>query len=121
MITNSSTAPSKIVCRDVWKIFGRTPERVLKAISDEPSNVRMLEETGHVAAVRGVSFEVKKGETFVVMGLSGSGKSTLVRCISRLTDPTHGEILVDGRDVLKMNEDELRQLRRHKVSMVFQN
>jgi glycine betaine/proline transport system ATP-binding protein len=117
----SQTTPSKIVCRDVWKIFGRTPDRILKALAADPSNTRVLEETGHVAAVRGVSFEVKKGETFVVMGLSGSGKSTLVRCISRLTDPTHGEILVDGRDVLKMDEEELRQLRRHKVSMVFQN
>jgi glycine betaine/proline transport system ATP-binding protein len=117
----SQTTPPKIICRDVWKIFGRTPDRVLKALADDPSNLRILEETGHVAAVRGVSFEVRKGETFVVMGLSGSGKSTLVRCISRLTDPSHGEILVEGRDVLKMNEEELRQLRRHKVSMVFQN
>jgi glycine betaine/proline transport system ATP-binding protein len=117
----SETTSSKIICRDIWKIFGRTPDRVLKALVDDPSNLRILEETGHVAAVRGVSFEVRKGETFVVMGLSGSGKSTLVRCISRLTNPTHGEILVDGRDVLKMKEDELRELRRHKVSMVFQN
>ena len=101
----SQSEPSKITCRDVWKIFGRTPDRVLKALTEDPSNLRILEETGHVAAVRGVSFEVRKGETFVVMGLSGSGKSTLVRCISRLTDPTHGEILVDGRDVLKMNEE----------------
>jgi glycine betaine/proline transport system ATP-binding protein len=118
------TAPAEsptIVCRDVWKIFGRTPERVLRQITDAQSSMRILEETGHVAAVRGVSFEVKKGETFVVMGLSGSGKSTLVRCISRLTDPTHGEILVDGQDVLKMDEPALRELRRHKVSMVFQN
>ena len=110
-----------IVCRDVWKIFGRTPERVLESIRGDQSAGRILEETGHVVAVRGVSFEVKKGETFVVMGLSGSGKSTLVRCISRLTDPTRGEILVDGQDVLKMGEQELRELRRHKVSMVFQN
>jgi glycine betaine/proline transport system ATP-binding protein len=117
----SQSTPPKIICRDVWKIFGRTPDRVLKALVDDPANTRILEETGHVAAVRGVSFEVKQGETFVVMGLSGSGKSTLVRCISRLTDPTRGEILVDGRDVLKMEDDELRELRRHKVSMVFQN
>jgi glycine betaine/proline transport system ATP-binding protein len=117
----SETAPSKIVCRDVWKIFGRTPERVLQAISAEQSAGRILEETGHVVAVRGVSFEVKKGETFVVMGLSGSGKSTLVRCISRLTDPTRGEILVDGQDILKMDDAQLRELRRHKISMVFQN
>jgi glycine betaine/proline transport system ATP-binding protein len=114
-------APSKIICRDVWKIFGRTPERVLQQITDDHSSMRILEETGHVAAVRGVSFEVKQGETFVVMGLSGSGKSTLVRCISRLTDPTRGAILVDGQDVLQMDDAQLRELRRHKVSMVFQN
>jgi glycine betaine/proline transport system ATP-binding protein len=111
----------KIVCRDVWKIFGHNPERVLQAISAEQSSGRILEETGHVVAVRGVSFEVKKGETFVVMGLSGSGKSTLVRCISRLTDPTRGEILVDGQDILKFDEARLRELRRHTISMVFQN
>jgi glycine betaine/proline transport system ATP-binding protein len=112
---------AKIVCRDVWKIFGRAPERVLAAITADQSGGRVLEQADHVIAVRGVSFEVQKGETFVVMGLSGSGKSTLVRCISRLTDPTCGEILVDRQDVLKMNDAELRELRRHKVSMVFQN
>jgi glycine betaine/proline transport system ATP-binding protein len=115
------TEPVKIVCRDVWKIFGRSPERVMRQIRDAQSSKRLLEETGHVAAVRGVSFQVKQGETFVVMGLSGSGKSTLVRCLSRLTDPTHGEVLVDGQDVLKMDENALRELRRHKISMVFQN
>jgi glycine betaine/proline transport system ATP-binding protein len=109
------------VCRDVWKVFGRAPERVIGAITPEQTHAQVLEQTGHVVAVRGVSFEVGKGETFVVMGLSGSGKSTLVRCISRLTDPTRGEILIDGQDILKMNEADLRELRRHKVSMVFQN
>jgi glycine betaine/proline transport system ATP-binding protein len=93
----------------------------MRTISSEHSAGRILEETGHVVAVRGVSFEARKGETFVVMGLSGSGKSTLVRCISRLTDPTRGEILMDGQDVLKMSDEQLRELRRHKVSMVFQN
>ena len=112
---------AKIICRDVWKVFGRTPERVLSALAADQSHAQVLEQTGHVVAVRGVSFEVKKGETFVVMGLSGSGKSTLVRCISRLTDPTRGEILFDGRDILTMGEEELRELRRHKISMVFQN
>lgn len=112
---------AKIICRDVWKVFGRTPERVLSALAADQSHAQVLEQTGHVVAVRGVSFEVKKGETFVVMGLSGSGKSTLVRCISRLTDPTRGEILFDGRDILTMGDEELRELRRHKISMVFQN
>lgn len=119
----SEIAPSasKIICRDVWKIFGPAPERMWRAITAEQPNSKMLEQAGHIVAVRNVSFEVKQGETFVVMGLSGSGKSTLVRCISRLTDPTHGEILVDGQDVLKMDEAQLLELRRHKISMVFQN
>ncbi|HNP85551.1 MAG TPA: glycine betaine/L-proline ABC transporter ATP-binding protein [Kouleothrix sp.] len=119
-MSETSSEP-KIACRDVWKVFGRTPERVLSAISPEQTHAQVLEQTGHVVAVRGVSFDVRKGETFVVMGLSGSGKSTLVRCISRLTDPTRGEILFDGRDIMQMSETELRELRRHKISMVFQN
>ena len=72
-------------------------------------------------AVRDVSFNVREGETFVIMGLSGSGKSTLVRCISRLIEPTRGEILVDGEDLLSMNKKQLRDIRRHKMGMVFQH
>jgi glycine betaine/proline transport system ATP-binding protein len=111
----------KIVCRNVWKIFGKSPEQILGTVTDEQSNAHIQERTGHVIAVRGVSFAVKRGETFVVMGLSGSGKSTLVRCISRLTEPTAGEVLIDGDDVLKMDDDALRTVRRTKVAMVFQN
>ena len=105
-------------CRNVWKIFGRYPAKALRALraGDEPSAA-----SGNVVAVRDVSFDVKRGETFVVMGLSGSGKSTLVRCISRLTEPDAGEVLIDGQDVLKMNEEALRELRRQRISMVFQN
>lgn len=72
-------------------------------------------------AVKDVSFDVGEGEIFVVMGLSGSGKSTLVRCVSRLIEPTDGQIIVDGQDVMAMNEKQLRELRRHKISMVFQH
>ena len=117
----TTTPPVTISCRDVWKVFGRTPERVLQQIDPAMSSGQILDQTGHVVAVRGVSFDVHQGETFVVMGLSGSGKSTLLRCISRLTDPTRGEILVDGQDVLAMGPKQLRELRRHKISMVFQN
>jgi glycine betaine/proline transport system ATP-binding protein len=94
---------------------------VLASFAPDQPGGRLVEHNDHVVAVRGVSFEVQRGETFVVMGLSGSGKSTLVRCISRLTDPTRGAVLLDGRDLLKMDEDELREVRRHKISMVFQN
>lgn len=120
-MTPTASAAIEVACRDVWKIFGRHPERILPTITPEQSSAEVMEKTGHMVAVRGVSFEVKKGETFVVMGLSGSGKSTLVRCISRLTDATRGEILIGGQDVMRMREPELREVRRHKISMVFQN
>ncbi|WP_240472010.1 quaternary amine ABC transporter ATP-binding protein [Pseudarthrobacter phenanthrenivorans] len=81
----------------------------------------MLERTSCVAAVRNLSFDVAKGEVFVVMGLSGSGKSTLIRCLTRLIEPTSGQVLVDGNDVLQAGVAELRELRRRKVSMVFQH
>jgi glycine betaine/proline transport system ATP-binding protein len=111
-----------LVCRDIWKIFGRTPDKAYRALADRASDESgRLDYPEHVIAVRGVSFEVRKGETFVVMGLSGSGKSTLVRCISRLAEPTAGEVIVDGQNVLKMDETALRELRRHTISMVFQN
>ena len=114
-----AAAPA-IVCRELWKIFGPTPERVYRALVADPA-ARAPEHEGHVVAVRGVSFEVRRGETFVVMGLSGSGKSTLVRCLSRLAEPTGGAVLIDGEDVLRLSEAGLRELRRRKVSMVFQN
>jgi glycine betaine/proline transport system ATP-binding protein len=84
------------------------------------TRAQVLESTGHVLAVRDVSFDVQDGEIFVVMGLSGSGKSTLIRCLSRLVDPTRGAILVNGDDVTQMNDEQLRLLRRNKMSMVFQ-
>ncbi|MCS6847919.1 MAG: betaine/proline/choline family ABC transporter ATP-binding protein [Anaerolineae bacterium] len=109
-----------LVCTAVWKIFGPAPEKAYAAIAAEAATGK-LAYPDHVIAVRDVSFEVRKGETFVVMGLSGSGKSTLVRCLTRLTEPTAGEILIEGQDVRRMNDEALRNLRRHKVSMVFQN
>ena len=80
-----------------------------------------MAQTGCVLAVRDVSFHVREGETFVIMGLSGSGKSTLVRCLGRLIEPTRGEILIDGEDLLAMNKQQLRDIRRHKMGMVFQH
>lgn len=118
---NATASSLEISCHDIWKVFGRHPERVLQMLTASQTRSQVLATTGHVLGVRGVSFDVRKGETFVVMGLSGSGKSTLVRCISRLTDPTRGEILIHGQDILKLDEKQLRELRRHKISMVFQN
>jgi len=111
----------KIRCRNLWKVFGRNPDRILRDLDPALSRKQVQENTGHVIAVKDVSFEVQQGETFVVMGLSGSGKSTLVRCISRLVEPTAGQIVIDGADVTAMSERQLIDLRRHKMSMVFQH
>ena len=108
-----------ILCQNLWKVFGPDPESVLNAVNDGVSKQEILEQTGHVIAVKDVSFEVHENEIFVVMGLSGSGKSTLVRCINRLIEPTKGTVLIEGADITQMSESELKELRRHKLSMVF--
>ena len=113
--------PAKIVCKNIWKIFGTYPKRTLDTIDRSLSRAEVQAQTGHVIAVKDVSFEIKKGETFVVMGLSGSGKSTLVRCISRLIDATAGEMIIDGEDIMTYNEAQLTELRRFRMSMVFQH
>ncbi|GAB4579194.1 MAG: hypothetical protein Fur0022_19320 [Anaerolineales bacterium] len=110
----------KVELQHLWKIFGPNPQYVLEKLNNGHSRAEVLRETGHVLAVRDVSFNVGQGEIFVVMGLSGSGKSTLVRCLSRLIDPTAGKVLINGKDVTAMPEDDLRELRRRTVSMVFQ-
>ncbi len=115
-----SDAP-KISCRGLWKVFGPHAERIMRELDPASSRTEVQERTGHVIAVKDVSFEVQEGETFVVMGLSGSGKSTLVRCISRLVEPTDGHIVIDGADVMAMSERQLIGLRRHQMSMVFQH
>jgi len=111
----------KIICKNVWKIFGSYPERTLENLDYSLSRAEVQVQTGHVIGVNDVSFDIKKGETFVVMGLSGSGKSTLVRCISRLIEPTAGEIFVDGENIMTYNNAQLIELRRFRMSMVFQH
>ncbi|MBV2355800.1 glycine betaine/L-proline ABC transporter ATP-binding protein [Streptomyces sp. J2-1] len=106
----------------LWKVFGPKADTVpadpeLAAL--DPADLR--ERTGCTAAVRDVTFDVRRGEVFVVMGLSGSGKSTLVRCLTRLIEPTAGTIAIDGEDVRAMNPARLRELRRHRAAMVFQH
>jgi glycine betaine/proline transport system ATP-binding protein len=110
-----------ISCRNVWKVFGPDPQHALTTITDGMSKEEVLEKTGHVVAVKDASFDVRKGEVFVVMGLSGSGKSTIIRCLNRLIEPTAGEIIVDGVDISTLNRSELMMLRRHKMCMVFQH
>ena len=111
----------KIVCNNIWKVFGPNPERTLRDMDRSLSRAEIQETTGHVVAVRDVSFKVQEGETFVVMGLSGSGKSTFVRCLSRLIDPTAGQVLIDGQDITTVSHSQLTDLRRNKMSMVFQH
>ena len=115
------TTATKIVCNNIWKIFGPNPEKTLKELDSALTRAQVQEQTGHVVAVKDMTFKVEQGETFVVMGLSGSGKSTLVRCLSRLIEPTAGEVLIDGDDVVKMSQGQLTDLRRNKLSMVFQH
>lgn len=115
------SATQKILCKNVWKVFGPHPERTLASIDRGLSRAEVQEQTGHVVAVKDVSFEVQTGECFVVMGLSGSGKSTLVRCLSRLIEPTAGEVIIDGEDITKMPRKALLELRRRKMAMVFQH
>ena len=110
-----------VACHHVWKVYGPKADRIIGSPEASLPRQELLEKTGCVAAVRDISFDVAPGEVFVVMGLSGSGKSTLVRCISRLIEPTAGEVLIDGNDVLTMDDERLRDLRRRKVSMVFQH
>src|ERR671921_1437419 len=105
----------------LWKVFGPKAGRVVGTALADLSRAELRTRTGCVAAVRDVSFDVQAGEVFVVMGLSGSGKSTLVRCLTRLIEPTAGTVELDGVDVTNASESELRDLRRNRVSMVFQH
>jgi len=111
----------KISCKNVWKVFGANPRQAIESIDDTMTKKEILEETGNVIAVKDVSFDVHEGEIFVVMGLSGSGKSTLVRCFNGLYTPTKGNVIIDGADLATMGKKELRMIRRHKISMVFQH
>ena len=105
----------------LFKVFGANPDRAMEQIADGRSSKEIFQETGHMVAVSDVSLSVPKGEIFVIMGLSGSGKSTLIRCLNRLIEPSAGKITIDGEDVTAMPATRLRELRRTRVAMVFQN
>ena len=117
----AETPEAAISVRNLWKIFGPRADRIIGTPDAELDRDELRRRTGCTAAVRDISFDVAPGEVFVVMGLSGSGKSTLVRCLTRLIEPTGGEVLVDGEDVRTCDERRLRELRRHKFAMVFQH
>ena len=106
----------------LWKVFGGGDHRrAIEMATAGASRHEIQAVTGQTVAVRDMSFDVERGETFVVMGLSGSGKSTLIRCLSRLVEPTSGTVRIDGDDVTAMDDAALRRLRRSKLSMVFQH
>ena len=111
---------SKIEINNVYQIFGPKPNQVLEMVKGGSGKDEILEKTGHTVGLDNVSLKIEEGETFVCMGLSGSGKSTLIRHLNRLIDPTDGEILVEGTNVMSLNKEKLIEFRRHKMSMVFQ-
>lgn len=116
----------RVSCRNLWKVFcAEAVSKLAAARKTTPEDARAVADAlrvkGCIPAVCDVSFDVHPGEIFVIMGLSGSGKSTVVRCLSRLIEPTAGEVLVDGQNILTLSEPELIELRRHRMGMVFQN
>jgi len=111
---------AQIEVKNVYKIFGNDPQKILPMVQEGATKEDILEKTGHTVGLDNVSISVEEGETFVCMGLSGSGKSTLIRHINRLIDPTSGEVSVDGTNVMSLNQKDLIEFRRHKMSMVFQ-
>ena len=116
--------PVKLKCRNIWKVYGDQPDQFFPNPNGSLDNVdqvfQAIRDSGHIGAACNVSFDVHEGEIFVIMGLSGSGKSTMIRCLSRLVEPTVGEVFFDGEDVLKFSEEALIDFRRHKMGMVFQ-
>ncbi|MCC6082319.1 quaternary amine ABC transporter ATP-binding protein [Bacillus thuringiensis] len=111
---------TKVRVENVTKVFGKHPQRALFLLKEGKSKSEILKETGMNVGVKKATFEVYSGEIFVIMGLSGSGKSTLVRMLNQLIKPTAGHIYIDGEDIATMGKEELRRVRRTKMSMVFQ-
>jgi glycine betaine/proline transport system ATP-binding protein len=122
---NTISGDIKLSCRNLWKVYGSQPGDFFNgsdgAMANTSDHIDHIRNTGHIAAACNVSFDVQEGEIFVIMGLSGSGKSTVVRCLSRLVEPTAGEVIFDGEDLLKASQAELIEIRRHKMGMVFQH
>ncbi len=118
--SDTSDRPT-ITVRGLWKIFGPAEHRIIGTPTADLGRDELRRTTGSNIAVRDVSFDVSPGEVFVVMGLSGSGKSTLIRCLTRLIEPTAGEVLFDGEDIGAASQSRLRELRRHRLAMVFQH
>ena len=121
----ASKTKIKLSCQNIWKIYGDDPNQFFNnkigLVDDANGLARDISASNHIVANANVSFDVHEGEIFVIMGLSGSGKSTIVRCLSRLVEPTAGTILLDGENLLAKSPEELTDVRRHKMGMVFQS
>lgn len=121
---NAESADTKLSCRNVWKVYNETfsPYFEQEVANADPQTLsQRMRGDGAIPAAVDVSFDVSVGEIFVIMGLSGSGKSTIVRCLSRLVEPSHGAVLLDGQDLLQKSPKELIEIRRHDIGMVFQS
>ena len=121
ILNTSPTTEAKVVVKNLHKVFGNKPDVAMQMLYDGKGKDEVLRQTGQVVGVLDASFEINKGEIFVLMGLSGSGKSTLIRLLNRLIEPTAGSVIVDGEDVAKMSTEKLLNLRRKDMSMVFQS
>ncbi|PKH21922.1 proline/glycine betaine ABC transporter ATP-binding protein ProV [Enterobacterales bacterium CwR94] len=111
----------KLEVKNLYKVFGDNPDRAFKYIDKGISKEALLEKTGLSLGVKNASLAIEEGEIFVIMGLSGSGKSTMVRLLNRLIEPTRGQVIIDGVDIAKISDKALRDVRRNKISMVFQS
>ena len=117
---NTLESSIKIQVKNIYKIFGPRDKEVLPLVQEGLSKDELLEKTGQILGINNVSLDIEEGEIFVIMGLSGSGKSTMIRHFNRLIEPTSGDIVIDGTNIMELGEKELRDFRRKKISMVFQ-
>lgn len=120
-MTSSSKPTPKLSVQNLFKIFGPHPQQARALHAEGKSKDEIFSQTASTVAVADVNLDIEEGEIFVVMGLSGSGKSTLIRLLNRLIEPTSGRVLIEGEDVVAMDDKRLRQVRREKISMVFQS
>ena len=116
----NETVMNKVCIRGLYKIFGPSSTEMVAHVEQGTSKAELLDQYGHVLGLQNINIDMKAGQITVIMGLSGSGKSTLIRHLNRLIEPTQGEILVDGQDVMKMDKAALQETRQKKMSMVFQ-
>ncbi len=120
-MATSDPAPIKLEVKNLYKVFGNDPQQALTLVDQGLDKDQIFTRTGQTVGVKDASLSIREGEIFVIMGLSGSGKSTLVRLLNRLIEPTRGQVLIDGEDIAVINQQQLRDVRRKKISMVFQS